>query len=158
MAHIVLFERLAFQKTKTDDAGNPTILPDGPEEIVAKGHRVPEYVPEWQLAALAQSGKIVAVADPVEILPPPAPAFTIDAPPPPDFAARVEANASAPDFESGGSATEPVPAATEPAPADSRAAWEEYATSPAVGMSQEEATGYRNKAELIAAVNGRTSR
>lgn len=63
MAHIVLYDRLAFQKVKYDDEGNRTIEPDGPEVIVKKGGYVPEWVEDWQLSAFQQSGMITAVAD-----------------------------------------------------------------------------------------------
>lgn len=124
MAHVVLFNRLAFQKHKLDENGNPTIEPDGPEEIVYKGHPVPDYVPDWQLQALAQSGMIVPVADV------PQPVARPDAPAEPQGPAELK-------------------------PTDSRAAWEEYATSKEIGMGEEEAQAFPNKGALIDAVNAR---
>lgn len=128
MGHVVLFDRLAFQKHKLDGAGNPTIEPDGPEVIVYKGHPVPEWVPGWQLAALANSGMVVAVAEP------PAP---VQVP---------ELGPQAPSGPSG-------PAA--PKPTDSRADWETFATSDAVGMTADEAASYPNKQALIDSVNAK---
>lgn len=130
MKHVVLFDRLAFQKHKLDKAGNPTIEPDGPEEIVYKGHPVPDYVPDWQRSALAQSGMIVAVAD----APAPVPLPDLGPVPP----------------------TEPVTDdVVAPKPTDSRADWEAFATSDAVGMSADEAASYPNKQALIDVVNAK---
>lgn len=127
MAHVVLFDRLAFQKHKLDDAGKPTPEPDGPEEIVFRGHPVPDYVPDWQLSALANSGMIVAVADVPQPVPLP------DLGPVPPVADDVVA----------------------PKPTDSRADWEAFATSDAVGMSADEAASYPNKQALIDVVNAK---
>lgn len=125
MKHVVLFDRLAFQRHKLDADGNPTIEADGPEDIVRRGHDVPDYVPEWQRTALANAGMIVAVAEvpaPVEVpeLGPPAPA---------------EQKTSEP-----------------PAPNATRGEWEAYAVSDAVGMTKDEAEAFPNKQALIDAV------
>lgn len=133
MPHIVVFDRLAFQKVKLDELGNRTIEPDGPEVIVTKGHRVPDWVPDWQLVAFMQSGMITGVAE----IPEPEPVPDLGPQPPVD------------DVPSG-----PV----APQEADTRGAWESYATSDAVGMSAEEAASFRNKPELINAVNERLAR
>lgn len=137
MSHVVLFDRLAFQKHKLDAEGNETVEPDGPEVIVHRGHPVPEWVSDWQLQALSQSGMIVPVADapePVAVpddLGPPAPV----APVPDD--------------------SPPAPVALKPT--DSRADWEAYATSDAVGMTEEEAAAFPNKQALIDAVGAKTA-
>lgn len=127
--HVVLWDRLAFQRYKLDKEGNPTLEPDGPEEIVFRGHPVPDYMPDWKRDALKQSGMIVEVADvpqPVAVpepLGPPAP----DEPPVPEV----------------------------PAPNATRGDWEAFATSEAVGMSKEEAESYPNKQALMDAVNAK---
>jgi hypothetical protein len=41
MKHVVLFDRLAFQKHKLNPDGSPSIEPDGPEEVVHRGHAAP---------------------------------------------------------------------------------------------------------------------
>jgi hypothetical protein len=133
MRHVVLFERLSFQRHKLDDAGNPTIEADGPEDIVYKGHDVPDYVPDWERAALANSGMIVAVAE-----------FPQPAPVPQDLGPVAPKPAEP---------TGPV----APKPTDSRADWESYATSDAVGMTDDEAASYPNKQALIDAVNAKTA-
>jgi hypothetical protein len=130
MPHIVVFDRLAFQKVKLDDQGNRTIEPDGPEVIVTKGHRVPEWVPDWQLVAFMQSGMITGVAEIPEV----APAPQVGPVPPAQ---------SEPDG--------PV----APKDTDSRVMWEDYATSPAVGMSEDQAKSYPNKGALIDAVTAK---
>lgn len=122
MAHIVLYDRLAFQKVKFDDEGNRTIEPDGPEVIVKKGGYVPDFVEDWQLSAYQQSGMITAVAD----------------------------RPAAPEPEPVGP---PPPVDGRPKDADSRAKWEAYATSDAVGMTPDEAATPENKAALIQAVD-----
>jgi hypothetical protein len=127
MRHVVLFDRLSFQKHKLNPDGTESIEPDGPEEIVRKGHDVPDYVPDWQRTALAQSGMIVAVAE----LPAPEPV-------PDDLGP-------------------PAPADLAPEARDSRADWETYATSDAVGMTADEAASYPNKQALIDAVNAKTA-
>lgn len=127
MRHVVLFDRLSFQKHKLNLDGTESIEPDGPEEIVRKGHDVPDYVPDWQRTALAQSGMIVAVAE----LPAPEPV-------PDDLGP-------------------PAPASLAPEARDSRADWETYATSDAVGMTADEAASYPNKQALIDAVNAKTA-
>lgn len=129
--HVVLFDRLAFQKHKKDENGNDTIEPDGPEEIVRRGHPVPDYVPDWQREALANSGMIVAVADVPEPVPLPADLGPVKPEPVPDDA--------------------PV----APKPGDSRADWEAFATSDAVGMNADEAASYPNKQALIDVVNAK---
>lgn len=153
MAFVVAFDRLAFQRHKLDEAGNPTIEPDGPEQIVRKGYKVPDYVPPWQLAALANSGMIAFVADPPTPEPAPAPALHAVPEAIPLRTPVTPVDPDAADFD-------PESAETvnpEPATGDSRAAWEEYATSQAVGMTEDEARGYRNKTDLIAAVAERRS-
>jgi|1185.fasta_scaffold827590_1 hypothetical protein len=130
MKHVVLFDRLSFQKHKKDKAGNLTIEPEGPEEIVYRGHEVPDYVPDWQRAALANSGMIVAVADT------PAPA------PVPDLGPVPPAEPVADDV-------------VAPKPTDSRTDWETFAASDAVGMSADEAASYPNKQALIDTVNAK---
>jgi hypothetical protein len=129
MKHVVLFDRLAFQKHKLNPDGTQSIEPDGPEEIVHRGYDVPDYVQDWERAALANAGMIVPVAD----VPQPAAAPGPLGPPEPEVT-------SGPD------------------PRDSRAAWEDYATSPAVGMTADEAASYPNKQALIDAVNAKTSK
>src|SRR5689334_4917319 len=59
MAYQVLFQRLAFQKTKD---GDPTV-PDGPEVVLNRGELVPDWVPTYHLSALFNAGMIVEVAD-----------------------------------------------------------------------------------------------
>lgn len=62
MSYVVVFNRLAFQRTKADDPS----LPDGPEDILSKGDTVPDYVPQFTLDALAASGMIMMLTnDPV---------------------------------------------------------------------------------------------
>lgn len=97
MPYVVAFARLAFQKHKLDDEGNPTVVPDGDEEIVTKGYPVPDYVQEAELQALMNSGMIFAVGD----APKPAPAEEVGPPAP---------------------AEDPAPK-----PLDSRATWEAFA-------------------------------
>jgi hypothetical protein len=63
MKHVVLFDRLAFQKHKLNPDGTQSIEPDGPEEIVHRGYDVPDYVQDWERSALANAGMIVPVAD-----------------------------------------------------------------------------------------------
>lgn len=128
MRHVVLFDRLAFQRHKLDEAGNPTIEADGPEDIVRKGYDVPDYVPGWQREALTNSGMIVAVGE-----------IPIPVPVPADL----------------GPAAPSGPVA--PRPTDSRADWETYATSDAVGMTADEAAAFPNKQALIDAVNAKTA-
>lgn len=154
MAHVVVIDRMAFQKVKLDDAGNRTIEPDGNEVVVRKGNYVPDWVPPWQLAAFQQSGMIVPVADrpvfepePVGLGPvppevPPAPGDVL----PPVERTDVVTDTGTPEAQ-------PAPQGTE-----SRATWEAYATSPQVGMTTEEAQAYPNKAALIDAVTARTQK
>lgn len=134
MGHVVLFDRLAFQRHKLDGDGNPTIEPDGPEEIVYRGHPVPDYVRDWERDALANAGMIVAVAE----APAPVPLPQDVGPQPP---------------------AEPVipadPVAEAPAPTATRGDWEAYATSDAVGMAKEDAEAFPNKQALIDAVNAK---
>jgi type IV secretory pathway VirB10-like protein len=137
MAHVVVFSQLAFQKVKLDKDGNRTIEPDGPEEVVAKGHYVPDYVPEWQLAAFTQAGMIVPVAN----RPEPEPQVEVGPPAPTQPVTPVEP------------VTPTGPVALKPT--DSRSDWEAYATSDAVGMTSEEAVSFPNKAALIDAVDAR---
>lgn len=94
MGYVVVFNRLAFQRTKPDDAS----IPDGPEDVVSKGERVPDYVPPFTLDALSASGMITMVND-EPVLPPIAPEPEPEVP------------------------TGPV----APKTTDSRAAWEAYA-------------------------------
>jgi hypothetical protein len=129
MKHVVLFDRLSFQKHKLNPDGTESIEPDGPEETVYRGHDVPDYVPDWTRAALANAGMIVSVADVPQPVAVPEPLG------PPE-----------PEVTSG------------PDPRDSRAAWEDYATSPAVGMTADEAASYPNKQALIDAVGAKTSK
>lgn len=161
MAFVVAFDRLAFQKHKTDpDTGLESIEPDGPEVIVRKGHKVPDWVAPWQLAALAQSGMIAYIADaPAEFAPaaPPALQAVPEAVPLRDVVVVEQGSETVAEPD----AAEPTPtepAAPAPGPADSRAAWEEYATSTAVGMTEAEASSFPNKGALIAAVNERTQK
>lgn len=128
--HVVLFDRLSFQKHKKDKDGNDTIEADGPEEVVYRGHPVPDYVPDWTLDALRNSGMIVAVAD----VPAPVPL--------PDLGPVPPAEPAADD-------------AVVPQERDSRADWEAFATSPAVGMTADEAASYPNKQALIDVVNAK---
>lgn len=125
MRHVVMFPRLAFQKHKTNPDGSQSIEADGLEEVVLQGHDVPDYVPEWTRRALANAGMIVPVGE----VPEPAPV--------PDLGPAAP--------------TGPV----APRPTDSRADWETYATSPAVGMSENEAQSYPNKLALIDAINAK---
>lgn len=95
MGYVVVFNQLAFQRTKTDDPS----MPDGPEDIVARGAMVPDYVPPFTLDALAASGMITMIGDrPVEP-------------------------------EVGPVGPEPPAGPVAPRPTDSRASWEEYAVS-----------------------------
>src|SRR3954470_23239315 len=134
MKHVVLFDRLAFQKHKLNPDGTQSIEPDGPEEVVHRGHDVPEYVQDWERSALANAGMIVPVADVPQPVAVPEPLG-----PPEPVVQEPEAPAG-------------------PDPRDSRATWEDYATSPAVGMTADEAASYPNKQALIDAVNAKTSK
>jgi hypothetical protein len=134
MKHVVLFDRLSFQKHKLNPDGTESIEPDGPEETVFRGHDVPDYVPDWTRSALANAGMIVPVADVPQPVAVPEPLG------PPEPVVHESETPSGPD------------------PRDSRSAWEDYATSPAVGMTAEEAASYPNKQALIDAVNAKTSK
>lgn len=167
MSFVVAFDRLAFQKHKTDpDTGLESIEPDGPEVIVRKGHRVPDWVAPWQLAALAQSGMIAYIADAAaEFVPaaPPALHAVPEAIPLRDPVTTTTTTGGVievtdPDLAEDSPEGPAEPVSPAPAPADSRAAWEEYATSPAVGMTEAEASSFPNKGALIAAVNDRTTK
>jgi hypothetical protein len=172
MAHIVLFDRMAFQKVKLDAAGNRTVMPDGEEVIVLKGGYVPDWVPEWQLAAYAQSGMITPVADrPVFAEPDPVgpvPPMTIDSPPAPGSVgspiATPDQQVIGPDDQSddqgaGNQGAQTVLfTSTAPSEGASRAVWEDYATSDAVGMTEAEVKSYPNKGALIDAVTAKTSK
>lgn len=135
MKHVVMFDRLAFQRHKLNPDGSESIEPDGPEEIVYQGHPVPDYVPSWQRDALANSGMIIAVAEaPVPmVIPEPVG-------PPAPVVADVSPDAIV---------------AEAPAPNATRGEWETYATSDAVGLTAEEAESYPNKQALIDAVNAK---
>lgn len=87
---VVLLDRMAFQKHKLDDAGNPTIEADGPEEIVTKGHFVPDYVSDWQIQAFVQSGMI----SPVAVAPQAAPAPAVGPEPPAEVNAAPDETAT----------------------------------------------------------------
>lgn len=131
MDHVVLWDRLAFQKHVLDENGRPTPVPDGPEEIVTRGGAVPDYVMGWERNALANAGMIVAVGG---VVAPAAPAVAVGPVAP----------------------AEQAPAEPEaPAPTATRGEWEAYATSDAVGMTAEEAASYPNKQALIDAVTAK---
>jgi hypothetical protein len=121
MAYVVHSSALAFQRTKKDDPS----MPDGPEEIVKQGDRVPDYVGPFHLAALASAGMISVVSDD----PVPAEVGPVGPEPP------VKQD----DLES-----------VAPKPTDSRATWEDYAVSK--GMTPEQAASFANKGDLIEAV------
>jgi hypothetical protein len=134
MKHVVLFDRLAFQKHKLNPDGTQSIEPDGPEEIVRRGYDVPDYVQDWERSALANAGMIVPVADV------PQPAAVPEPLGPPEPVVQESETPAGPD------------------PRDSRATWEDYAQSPAVGMTADEAASYPNKQALIDAVTAKTSK
>jgi hypothetical protein len=139
MKHVVLFDRLSFQKHKLNPDGTESIEPDGPEEIVYRGHDVPDYVQDWQRSALANAGMIVPVADVPQPVAVPEPLG------PPEPMGQEPGTSGAQE-------------STGLKPTDSRAMWEDYATSPSVGMTDEEAASYPNKQALIDAVNAKTSK
>jgi len=125
MTHIVNSRELAFQRTKP---GEPNI-PDGPEEIVPKGGRVPDYVSLLQIAALESAGMIFPVADDAKpvvdqvgpVAPTPvAPVVPPDAPLP-FFPPQDDGD--------GGDGAGLGPAAPLPKASDKREIWEDYAVS-----------------------------
>ncbi len=169
MPYIVLAKQLAFQKTKTD---SPT-TPDGPEEIVKQGDQVPDYVPTFVTSALVSAGTVVYVDDKAELpqpalaaLPVRTPDQPVVLPSDPDGVAPTVGDLT-PVSEPTGSpdATPDVPPAGVPAPpvaplpalpkaADSKEAWEQYATHPRIGMTLGEAEAM-NKTDLMTEVKAR---
>jgi hypothetical protein len=170
MAYQVLFNKLAFQKTKE---GQPTV-PDGPEVIRTRGEMVPEWVPTFQVSALASAGMVVFAADPDPLLRPveevPVQVRTPDQPvvlpsdpqgTPPTLAdLLVEDNEPAPVTDPDvpvtptgeNPAAEPLPPL--PKQSDSKDVWEAYATRPQIGMPLGEAEAM-NKTDLVAEVKRR---
>jgi hypothetical protein len=153
MAHVVVFNALAFQRVKLDNAGNPTIEPDGEEDIVAKGGRVPSYVQMGTLSALESAGMIVAVGDDtkpvVEEVGPIAPIPTAPIfPPTGPMPVMVTPEGETPVEESGdfGPAAPVAPKAS-----DNRGVWEGYAVASGK-MTRDEAASYENKGALIEAL------
>lgn len=140
MAHQVLVQRLAFQPVDPD---NPTVQA-GPEDIVERGGLVPSYVSEFIISALSSAGVIVPVADKPDptIIPisqePALPLPNPEQPPPPGTGQVIPAPQQM----------------SKPKVTDSKDAWEDYASSPAVGMDRAEAESL-NKAKLITEVNRR---
>lgn len=168
MAYQVLFQKLAFQRTKD---GEPTI-PVGRETIVERGGLVPEWVPTYHVSALFNAGMIVEVADePRSDL---VPATTVpEQPRTPDQPAVLPSNPNSVPMVPGAGAVdgtddepadpltppppdsagvEPLPAL--PRPADNKETWENYAQRPQIGMSEGEAEAM-NKTDLMAEVKKR---
>ena len=169
MAYQVLFNKLSFQKTKE---GQPTV-PDGPEVIRVRGELVPDWVPTFQVSALASAGMVVFAADPDPVLRPieevPEQVRTPDQP----VVLPSDPNGTAPTLadlvveDETPPVTDPdVPVtptgdnpAAEPLPAlpkqsDSKDVWEAYATRPQIGMALGEAEAM-NKTDLVAEVKRR---
>jgi hypothetical protein len=59
MGYVVIFNRLAFQRTQDDEPS----MPDGPEDVLSRGDPVPDYVSQFTLDALAASGMIAMVGE-----------------------------------------------------------------------------------------------
>jgi hypothetical protein len=166
MAFIVLAAKLAFQKTKANDPK----MPDGPEEIVSQGGKVPDYVPTYITSALASAGNVVWADDQIElpeILPVPPQVRTPDQPavlPSDPNGTPMTVGDLTPDTPADEVVVD-VPPVVEPEPAvaplpdlpktaDSKDAWEQYATHPRIGMTLGEAEAM-NKTDLMAEVKKR---
>jgi len=170
MAYQVLFNKLSFQKTKE---GQPTV-PDGPEVIRVRGELVPDWVPTFQVSALASAGMVVFAADPDPVLRPieevPEQVRTPDQP----VVLPSDPNGTAPTLADLVVVEDETPPVTdpdvpvtptgdnppaEPLPAlpkqsDSKDVWEAYATRPQIGMALGEAEAM-NKTDLVAEVKRR---
>lgn len=159
MAHVVVFNQLAFQKVKLDDNGNPTVEPDGAEQLVKKGGRVPSYVQMSTISALESAGMIVPVGDdskPVlEDVGPIAPIPTAPITPPegtsPIMVTPEEAEEEEDDEDLGPAEPVAPSAAVAPKTSDNRKAWEDYAVA-SDKMTREQAESYPNKGDLIEAL------